>query len=245
MNITGGHNISMYHITFESYGAYLLYADSTDSLVLEYSSVKRSRVVVGCTSIGKSNFCYFEDSFLNFFCPPSDSSLTMNNSLFRNTLGYVNCSNCTINLENSIFEEGFSNSHIPTSALLIEFTRNTILNNITFQNNSYTPALGGENGAAATFYEVQYLHLINCSFVGNTATALHVVKSDIFVHGKLNFTGNSAYEGAAMYFGDGSSISVDNDTEISFTHRKVGKCAHYYLCHVTVPYFIDQMLLFI
>jgi len=69
------------------------------------------------------------------------------------------------------------------------------------------------------FYEVQYLHLINCSFLGNTVTAVYVVKSDIFVHGKLNFTGNSAYEGAAIFFGDGSSISVDNDTEISFTHN--------------------------
>jgi len=67
MNINGGHNISMYHITCESYGAYLLYVFSTDSLVLEYSSVKRSHVVVVCTSIGKSNFCYFEDCFLIFF----------------------------------------------------------------------------------------------------------------------------------------------------------------------------------
>jgi len=108
MNIAGGHNISMCHITFESYGAYLLYADSTDSLVLEYCSVQRSRVVVGCTSIGKSNFCYSEDCF---FCPPSDSSLTINNSLFRNTLGYVNCSNCTINLENSYLKKV---SAIPT-----------------------------------------------------------------------------------------------------------------------------------
>jgi len=40
-----------------------------------------------------------------------------------------------------------------------------------------------------------------------------------FVHGKLNFTGNSAYEGAAMYFSEGSSISVDSDTEISFMHN--------------------------
>ena len=222
MNINGGHNISIYHITYESYGAYLLYVDNTNNLVLEYSSVKGSLVATGI-SIGQSinvNFCYFEDCYINYL---SEGSLMINNSLLQNTTVFVICSNSTISLENSMFEEGIRNPNVPAIALLIEGreTSYVILNNVTIQNNSYNniPASGFEIIAAAVFYEVQYLHLINCSFVGNAATALYVVKSDIFVHGKLNFTGNSAYEGAAMYFGDGSFISVDNDAEISFTHN--------------------------
>jgi len=121
--------------------------------------------------------------------------------------------NCTINLESSIFESGISSLIRSATAVLIEGPGTSYIINVTFQNNI---VLGV---TAAILYEVQHLHLINCSFVGNTATALYVVKSDIFVHGKLNFTGNSAYEGAAMYFGERSSVSVDNDTEISFMHN--------------------------
>lgn len=78
-------------------------------------------------------------------------------------------SNSTINLENSILEEskypiffrGTSNVHI-------------ILRNVTFQNNSHMPVFEVGTMATANFCEVQDLHLINCSFVRNTATALYV-----------------------------------------------------------------------
>ena len=205
MYINGGHNISMYRITCESC---ILNVAGTDDFVLEYSSVKR----YGYWESINVNFCYFEDCLLVY--PYLTSSLKMFNSLFRNTSVYVVCymNNCTINLENSIFENGISSAILSraATAVLIEGPGTSYIINVTFQNNI---ALGV---AAAIFYEVQHLHLINCSFVGNTLTALYVAKSNIFVHGKLNFTGNSAYEGAAMYFGEGSSISVDDDTEISF-----------------------------
>jgi len=105
-----------------------------------------------------------------------------------------------------IFFQGTGNVHI-------------ILRNVIFQNNSHMPVFEVGTMATANFCEVQDLHLINCSFVGNTATALYVESSHIHVHGKLIFTGNTAYEGAAMYFGIETYISVDSDAEISFKHN--------------------------
>ena len=214
MNIAGGHNISMCHITYKTYSGYFVEVSDTDGLVLEHSSIKGSYVLLGGQSV--INFCYFEScAFVAL------DSFTANNSLFQDTV-IVESSfgNTTVTLENSVFE---GNSLEPGIGTTISFDgiNYGVLRNITFQNNT-PPALwsGTVTVAIASLSNVQHLQLIDCSFVGNTATALYIESSHIHVHGKLNFTGNTAYEGAAMYFfGGGSYISVDSDAEIFFTHN--------------------------
>ena len=217
MNIDDGHNISMCHITYKTYRAHFFYVSDTDGLVLEHSSIKGSDVVLGGQSI-VINFCYFEScQIVGLFA--SDSTFTVNNSLFQDTvINEISVGTTTITLENSVFEGSVTAGPGLRATVLLDGINYGVLKNITFQNNT-PPSFGSGTVATVFLYKVQHLQLIDCLFVGNTATALYVESSHIHVHGKLNFTGNTAYEGAAMYFGGGGYISVDSDTEISFTRN--------------------------
>ena len=214
MKIDGGHNISMHQIIYESYGAYLFYVSNTDGLLLEHSYVKRSAVELWPDGQSIVSFCYFEGCEISAY-----STFVVNNSLFQHTVvAGISEGSGIINLENSVFEDCM-NSLEPATTVVFEGHSYILLKNVTFQNNSYIPALAVGTIATAVFYKVQNLQLMDCLFVGNTGTAVYVEDSHIYVHGKLNFTGNAAYEGAAMYFGGGSYISVYSDAEISFTHN--------------------------
>ena len=93
------------------------------------------------------------------------------------------------------------------------------MKNVTFLNNGNTPLIGVGDYEVPTvyFFEINVLIITDCFFINNTGTTLRSVNSRFSVNGTLNFTGNIAYEGAAMYFQGLSSMTlVANSTIVNF-----------------------------
>ena len=102
-----------------------------------------------------------------------------------------NCSNVTIS--NSIF------TNIPSF---------DIPSNVAFQSS-----------VVALYYSEENIIIRNCSFEANNITALTVVQSKVRISGKVNFTGNTAFRGAAITFTQGGKMIVSEDSHIIFKNN--------------------------
>ena len=135
-----------------------------------------------------------------------------------------------INLQNLHFERNnvldkFKITDVPATALTVWCSLKCstagliTVKNVTFLNNGNTPLIGVGDYEVPTvyFFEINVLIITDCFFINNTGTALRSVNSRFSVNGTLNFTGNIAYEGAAMYFQGLSSMTlVANGTIVNF-----------------------------
>ena len=74
--------------------------------------------------------------------------------------------------------------------------------------------------AVITIYHCEKNIVIrSCSFEANNITALAVVQSKVRISGKVNFTGNTAFRGAAMTFTQGGKMIVSEDSHITFKNN--------------------------
>ena len=74
--------------------------------------------------------------------------------------------------------------------------------------------------AVITIYQSEESIVIrDCSFEANNITALTLVQSKVRISGKVNFTGNRAFRGAAMTFIQGGKMIVSEDSHITFKNN--------------------------
>ena len=106
-------------------------------------------------------------------------------------IALYNCSNVTIG--HSIF------TNIPSFV---------IASNVAFQSS-----------VVALYYSEENIIIRNCSFEANNITALNVVQSKVRISGNVNFTGNTAYRGAAMTFTQGGKMILSEDSHITFKNN--------------------------
>ena len=65
---------------------------------------------------------------------------------------------------------------------------------------------------------IDTLNLINCSFVNNSGTPIWATSSTLFMNGNIQFIGNTAIEGAGIYFNGESQMLLYNAT-VNFTNN--------------------------
>ena len=219
-NVTGCFNVSVRHSRFsvlEAYGIQLQSFDNSsdfqlgvelDSNKLENSS--KVGIVMSLHNVDRVyiNNCSFKHN--------RNNALEM--YLGKNL-------DATVEIQNSQFTDNWVSSgilNVPATALLIEnyagcrepSVRSLILRNVSFHRNGGV----GDVTTPVVLLCINLLKLIDCSFVNNSGTAIHAVSSTLAVEGTLNFTNNTASEGAAIYFDGQSKLDLNTSgTTIYFT----------------------------
>ena len=139
-------------------------------------------------SIGALDLYFVVDTIIKSLTITTTKLTTHTTNIFRGIVLY-NCSNVTI--AQSIF------TNIPS------FDTQT-------SDVAFKPAV------ITIYYSEENIIIRNCSFEANNITALAVVQSKVRISGKVNFTGNTAFRGAAMTFTQGGKMIVVKDSHITF-----------------------------
>ena len=79
--------------------------------------------------------------------------------------------------------------------------------------------LASQPAVVALYYSEKNIVIRDCSFEANNITALIVLQSKVTISGKVNFTGNTAYRGAAMTFMQGGKMILVKDSNITFNNN--------------------------
>ena len=152
------------------------------------------------------------------------SNVLLNNSrgagikieLGSNQLSEVVIQNCVVK-----GNEGDPTDH-PVSGLLILGAAGSapvIMRNVTFESNTYIPSASIDAVVTVLLASVRNVTMIDCTFKENMGTALYLENTTLTAIGVLTFTGNIAYEGAALFIRL-STIVVYKDTTIYFSNNK-------------------------
>ncbi len=91
--------------------------------------------------------------------------------------------------------------------------RSVVLRNVTFQNNNFTAVIG-ELPSIVHLSRAVNVTFIDCSFIGNQATALRAYLSVFTVAGNINMSHNFAFRGGALALFGSSYMIVENNTHI-------------------------------
>ena len=144
----------------------------------------------------------------------------------------VNCSNCSVCMDQ---DQNITLHHLkldslnnhgnesPKIGVLVARSSDIIMAESTFGNfksPSFTTVQVIRQPAVVVFHDCSHIQIQNCTFQNNEVTAMKLIESHINVHGTLNFTGNTAYRGAAMVFIQESSMSLSETSIVTFANNK-------------------------
>ena len=164
-------------------------------------------------------------------------TITITNSVISN------CTNNGITIQWSAFIEGIllinssmfvNNNGIGATALQIEQLGIDInkpnsfkvcLYNLTFDNNSINKTLAKLVGLTPSFeltvalISIRSLHINNCTFSNNRASALSLYESVATFYGNNTFINNTGYNGGGMFLITDSFLLLQSDALISFINN--------------------------
>ena len=99
---------------------------------------------------------------------------------------------------------------------LISFSNITMENTLfSGSTSSFTTTDITQQPVVLEIYDSQ-IEMNNCSFENNNITPLKLIQTRITVSGNLNFTNNTAYRGGAMTFFYKNSLSVSENSRVTF-----------------------------
>ena len=118
-------------------------------------------------------------------------------------------------LENVLFR------NITGTALGLAGNINTVLQNVTFANNTYS----GTSVLDAAVMDIGLFHgqnvtFIDCEFYNNLGTPISADRASLQFSGTIVFRNNTGYDGGAMSFTGGSYVHISNNTNVIFQNNR-------------------------